>query len=81
MERENLHIGGEKADSVLKFMVLKSKGSLRILIWGNVISNDEQNSKNRISKRLGIITGIMNILESVTLGVHYFSTAILLRES
>ena len=51
---------------------------------GDVISADGQNTKNiknRISKGLGIITEIMNILESVTLGVHYFSTAILLRES
>ena len=51
---------------------------------GDVISDDGQNTKNiknRISKGLGIISEIMNILESVTLGVHYFSTAILLRES
>ena len=44
----------------------------------------EKNSKNikkRISKGLGIISDITNILEKVTLGEYYFSTAILLRES
>ena len=41
----------------------------------------DQNVKQRISKGLGIITKIINMLESVTLGEHYFSTAMLLRES
>ena len=40
-----------------------------------------KNLKNRISKGLGIISQIMNILESVRLGEHFFSTAVLLRES
>ena len=51
---------------------------------GDIISADGKNTKNlknRISKGLGIISQIMNILESVTLGEHFFSTAVLLRES
>ena len=51
---------------------------------GDIISDDGRNSSNikaRVSKGLGIITQIMNLLEQVTLGEHYFSTAVLLRES
>ena len=33
------------------------------------------------TKGLGIIAEMMNILEKVTLGQHYFTTAVLLRES
>ena len=51
---------------------------------GDIISGDGKNSKNvkkRISKGIGIVSDIMNILEKVTFGEHYFSTALLLRES
>ena len=51
---------------------------------GDIISEDGRNSKNikdMISKGLGIITKIMNILERVTLGEDFPPTAILLRES
>ena len=51
---------------------------------GDIISEDGKNTKNlkqKISKGLGIISQIMNILENVTLGEHFFTTAVLLRES
>ena len=51
---------------------------------GDILSNDGKNSKNikdRISKGMGIITQIMNILESVSFGEHYFEIAKLLRET
>ena len=51
---------------------------------GDIISEDGRNGKNiknRIAKGVGIITDIMTSLETVTLGHHYFSSAILLRES
>ena len=51
---------------------------------GDVLSDDGKNTKNvknRISKGIGIISRIMRILESVTLGEHYFVTAMLLRET
>ena len=51
---------------------------------GEVLSADGKNTlniKNRIGRGLGKITEIMNILEKVTLGEHYFATAVLLRES
>ena len=51
---------------------------------GDIISDDGKNGKNikaRIAKGVGIISEIKNILETVTLGEHFFATAILLRES
>ena len=51
---------------------------------GDVISVDGKNSKtisSRIGKGLGIITEIMNMLEKVSFGPHYFKMALLLRES
>ena len=51
---------------------------------GDVISADGSNTnniQNRVSKGLGIITQILNMLEKVTLGYHYFKIVLLLRES
>ena len=51
---------------------------------GDVISNDGKNKMNlrkRISRGMGIITQIMNILESVSYGHHFIEIALLLRES
>ena len=51
---------------------------------GDVISSDGKNKKNvekRISKGLGIITQIMNLLEIICFGSHYIEIALLLRES
>ena len=39
------------------------------------------NIQSRVNKGLGNVTRIMNILDKVTLGNHYFKTAMLLRES
>ena len=51
---------------------------------GDVIASDGTNTLNirkRISKGNGVISKIVNILESVSLGEHYFKIALLLRES
>ena len=51
---------------------------------GDVISCDGSNAetiKSRVSKGNGIIAQIKNMLESVSLGQHYFKIALLLRES
>ena len=51
---------------------------------GDIISSDGKNKKNvekRISKGLGIITQIMNLLETISFGHHYIEIALLLRES
>ena len=39
------------------------------------------NIKNRVSKGLGIISGIFNVLECLSFGSHYFKIALLLRRS
>ena len=51
---------------------------------GDVISSDGKNRKNvekRISKGIGIITQILNLLEILSFGKHYIEIALLLRES
>ena len=51
---------------------------------GDIISADGRNEKTvkqRVGRGIGIINDIMNILGKVSLGEHYFSIAILLRES
>ena len=51
---------------------------------GDIISSDGKNTKNiksRISKGIGIVTNIFNLLESISLGPYIFKVALLLRES
>ena len=51
---------------------------------GDIISEDGKNTRNiqsRISKGVGKITQILNILDTISLGEYYMETAILLRES
>ena len=48
---------------------------------GDIISADGRNTKNiqnRIARGTGVICEILNILNTVTLGEHYFYTAMLL---
>ena len=54
------------------------------LYLGDMISSDGKNTKNvrnRVSKGLGIVSQIFNILENTCFGPHYFKIAMLLRES
>ena len=39
------------------------------------------NIQNRVAKGIGNVTKVINVLEKVTLGSHYFETAMLLRNS
>ena len=51
---------------------------------GDILSSDGRNNKNianRISKGIGIISQMMHMLESLSLGEHYFEIAILFREA
>ena len=51
---------------------------------GDIISQDGKNTKNvrsRVSKGMGIVTKIMDILNTVTFGKKYFEIAIILREA
>ena len=47
--------------------------------WG--FDKNDLNIKDRAAKGIGNVTKVLNILEKVTLGSHYYKTAILLRES
>ena len=51
---------------------------------GDILSSDgknDMNIQNRVAKGIGNVTKVMNMLEKVTLGSHYFETAMLLRNS
>ena len=51
---------------------------------GDVISADGRNTENiksRVSKGLGIVSQIMNLMDIVNFGEHYFEIGMLLRES
>ena len=51
---------------------------------GDVISGDGKNTLNiesRVSKGLGIVTQMEHLLDTVSLGHHYFDIALLMRES
>ena len=51
---------------------------------GDILSNDGKNTKNikqRISKGLGVVNQIFDILGNVNFGSHIFEIAMLLRES
>ena len=51
---------------------------------GDIISEDGKHTKtlqSRISRGLGIINQIMNVLKNVSFGKHFFKIAILLRDS
>ena len=51
---------------------------------GDIVSGDGRNTRNlkkRVSKGIGIITQIMNLLDSISLGEFYIEIALLLRES
>ena len=72
-----MHIGGNRN----MCPVLKVHGTV---MEGDLISSDGKNRKNvekRISKGIGIITQILNLLDIVSFGQHYIEIALLLRES
>ena len=51
---------------------------------GDILSNDGRNTKNiknRVSKGVGIVNQIFNMLENIVFGPHYFEIAVLLRDS
>ena len=55
-----------------------------ITYFGDILSMDGKNTKNiksRISKGIGIISQIFNLMEVVSFGTHHFKIALLLRDS
>ena len=80
-----LHIG-KKSENCPELKVhntvMNNVTNVRYL--GDIINCEGSNNPNiesRVSKGLGIITQIMNLLSCVTLGEHYFQIALTLRES
>ena len=80
-----MHVGWDKSEcQVLKVHGTEMQQVTEDTYLGDVISCDGKNTKNiqsRISKGLGIITQIMNLLEMVNFGGHFFQIAMLLRDS
>ena len=80
-----LHVGGIRAHCpVLKVHGTNMPEVSEVTYLGDILSYDGKNSKNiknRISKGIGIIAQIMNILEDASFGHYYFEIALLLRES
>ena len=80
-----MHVGGnQKMCPELKVHGTVMESVKDDMYLGDLISSDGKNRKNvekRISKGLGIITQIMNLLENVSFGKHYVEIALLLRES
>ena len=80
-----IHVGKESEtcpELLVHGTVMQSVQSDKYL--GDVISGDGKNTLNiesRVSKGLGIVTQIQNLLDTVSLGHHYFDIALLLRES
>ena len=82
---QKMHIGrnNEKCHN------LSANGKLledvhEISYLGDLVSRNSKNScniKNRVSKGVGLISDIFNILESTSFGPHYFQIALLLRRS
>ena len=80
-----MHIGAKKETCPeLKVHGTVMENVEEDMYLGDLISSDGKNKKNvekRISKGLGIITQIMNLLEIVSFGKHYIEIALLFRES
>ena len=80
-----MHIGKRKMDCQgLKVHGCPMKEVGNDTYLGDIISSDGKNTLNiesRVSKGLGIVSQIMDILKSVSFGVHYFEIAATLREA
>ena len=81
-----LHIGGAHRGfcPTLKVHGTKMPEVTAEKYLGDVLCSDGKNTKNiknKIAKGLGKIAQIMNILDEVNFGPHYFEIALLLRES
>ena len=80
-----LHIGrNHKNCPVLKVHGTIMKDVTSDTYLGDVISADGKNTENiksRVSKGLGIVSQIMNLMDIVNFGEHYFEIGILLRDT
>ena len=80
-----LHIGMKtKTCPELKVHGCKMEEVLDDVYLGDVIMHNGRNTKNvqkRVSRGLGLISQVINLLESVSFGRHYIEIGLLLRES
>ena len=80
-----IHIGRRKMDCQgLQVHGCPMKEVKNDTYLGDIISSDGKNTLNiesRVSKGLGIVSQIMDILKSVSFGAHYFEIAVTLREA
>ena len=80
-----IHIGNNHKNCLdLKVHGINMKNVESYTYLGDIISCDGKNSENiksRVSRGLGIVTRIMNLLEEVSFGGHIMSIGILLRDS
>ena len=80
-----IHIGKRKMDC----LGLKVHGCLMEEVksdtyLGDILASDGKNTlniENRVSKGLGIVSQVMDILKNVSFGAHYFEIATTLREA
>ena len=80
-----MHVGRDKSKcKELKIHKEKMLEVEEITYLGDVVSSDARNIKNvkqRMSKGMGLIGEIFEILENLYLGPHYFQVAIMLRNT
>ena len=80
-----IHIGKKKIDcQVLKVHGCPMEGVKSDTYLGDVLSCDGKNTLNieaRVSKGLGVVSQIMDLLRNVSFGSHYFEIAKTLREA
>ena len=80
-----LHIGKSKHGCPgMKIHGVKGKKVTEAIYLGDIIREDGKNSsniKNRVNKGLGIVTKIMNVLETISFGSKYFEIAVTLRQA
>ena len=82
-----IHIGRENQNCSpllvhgTEMTAVKSESYLGDIISGDGDGTNKLNIRNRVTKGLGRIAQIINMVETISLGKHYFKISLLLRES
>ena len=79
-----IHVGKNKNCQELKVNGHTMKAVDSDTYLGDIISNDGKNNKNiqdRVSKGMGLVSQIFDVLKNLSLGKYYFSIALTLREA
>ena len=81
-----MHVGN-KRNKECKELKVHKKSMIdveEVKYLGEILSSDAKNTKNvksRTSKGMGLVNEILYILENISLGSHYFSIAMILRNT